>query len=77
MIVKRPSGILIILEQQCMLNRGATEEVALVALFNQAHEKKSRAYEKSRFNTDGRFTLKHFAGDVTYSVAGSYYFYRF
>lgn len=45
-----------------MLNRGASDESALINSFNSAHDKKSASYEKSRFHTDGKFTIKHFAG---------------
>ena len=70
MIAKKPNGLLNILEAQGLLNRGSSEEGTLLNHFNQAHDKKSIAYEKSRFGTDGKFTIKHFAGDVTYSITG-------
>ena len=71
LISKKPSGLLVVLEQQGLLNRGSSaDEAALLAAFNSTHDKKSAAYEKSRFGNDGRFTLKHFAGSVTYQVAG-------
>lgn len=68
LIGKKPSGLLNILEGQGMLNRGAADEAALLASFNSTHAS-SAAFERSRF-TDGRFTVKHFAGDVTYNVHG-------
>ncbi len=46
------------------------DEGALVAAFNTAHERKNTVYEKSRFTTDGNFTVKHFAGHVVYNVSG-------
>lgn len=70
LVGKKPTGLLYILEQQGMLNRGGSDAGALVSAFNAAHDKKSVAYEKSRFGTDGKFTVKHFAGDVTYIVTG-------
>ncbi len=72
LIGKKPNGLLIILEGQGMLNRGSSDEGALVSAFNQAHGDKTKSpnYEKSRFGNDGKFTIKHFAGDVTYHVAG-------
>jgi len=70
LIGKKPTGILNILEEQGMLNRGAADEGALLSSFTQAHDKKSVAYEKSRFTNDGKFIVKHFAGDVTYIVTG-------
>lgn len=70
LIGKKPSGLLIILEGQGMLNRGAADEGALLSAFNTAHDQKHPAYVKSRFGTDGKFTVKHFAGDVTYLVTG-------
>ena len=54
-----------------MLNRSAAaDEAALLSTFNTLHDKKSPDYEKSRFGNDGRFTIKHFAGSVTYQIAG-------
>jgi myosin heavy subunit len=73
LIGKKPNGLLIILEQQGMLNRGSADAGALVSAFNATHasdKSKSPNYEKSRFGTDGKFTIKHFAGDVTYTVNG-------
>ena len=71
LISKKPTGLLVILEQQGLLNRGSSaDEAALLAAFNSNHDKKSAAYEKSRFGSDGRFTLRHFAGSVTYQVTG-------
>lgn len=70
LIGKKPSGLLIILEQQGMLNRGGADEGALLSAFNTAHDQKHPAYVKSRFGNDGKFTVKHFAGDVTYLVTG-------
>jgi myosin-5 len=70
LIGKKPNGLLIILEQQGMLNRGGADEGALLSAFNSAHDQKHPAYVKSRFGTDGKFTVKHFAGDVTYIVTG-------
>jgi myosin heavy subunit len=51
-----------------MLNRGGADEVAFLSAFNTAHDQKHPAYVKSLFGTDGKFTVKHFAGDVTYIV---------
>lgn len=70
LIGKKPTGLLIILEGQGMLNRGAADEGALVSSFNQTHDKNNTAYVKSRFGTDGKFTIRHFAGEVTYLVTG-------
>lgn len=70
LIGKKPSGLLIILEQQGMLNRGGADEGVLLSAFNSAHDQKHPAYVKSRFGTDGKFSVKHFAGDVTYIVTG-------
>eukprot|EP00981_Chlorochromonas_danica_P006314 scaffold1365_cov163-Ochromonas_danica.AAC.4 len=70
LIGKKPLGLLPILEAQGMLNRGSADEAALLTAFNQSHDKRSAAYEKSRFGSDLKFTIKHFAGDVTYTVTG-------
>ncbi|RYG64921.1 hypothetical protein EON64_13000 [archaeon] len=69
LIGKKPLGLLCILEEQGMLNRGSSDEGALYSAFNSTHDKKHVAYERSRFN-DNRFTVHHFAGDVTYTIAG-------
>ena len=46
------------------------DEGALIVAFNAAHDRRNIAYEKSRFATDGNFTVKHFAGNVVYNVSG-------
>jgi myosin-5 len=70
LIGKKPTGLLILLEGQGMLNRGSSDEAPLLSTFNQTHDKKNSAYEKSRFGNDGKFSIKHFAGDVTYNITG-------
>jgi myosin heavy subunit len=68
LISKKPTGLLIILEEHGMMNRKPDDQ-ALVNSFNQTHDKVQTAYQKSRFGND-RFIVKHFAGDVTYTVDG-------
>jgi myosin heavy subunit len=68
LISKKPTGLLIILEEHGMMNR-KPDDVALLNSFNQTHDKVQTAYQKSRFGND-RFIVKHFAGDVTYTVDG-------
>ena len=45
------------------------DDQALVNSFNTTHDKVQPAYLKSRFGND-RFIVKHFAGDVTYTIEG-------
>lgn len=68
LISKKPMGLLVILEGQGMLNR-TDDDSALISSFNSAHDKKSLAYERSRF-ADSTFSVRHFAGIVTYTVKG-------
>ena len=68
LISKKSSGLLLILEEHGMMNR-KPDDLALVNSFNQMHDKVQPSYVKSRFGND-RFVVKHFAGDVTYTVDG-------
>lgn len=92
LIAKKPTGLLIILEEYGMLNR-APDDKALLMSFHQAHdtqtqnrasvkktapgapadkaavETKPVAYAKPRYGGDS-FIIKHFAGDVEYSIEG-------
>jgi len=69
LIVRKPTGLLYIAEELCLLNRGQRDEDALLAAFNAAHTTSS-VYEKPRFGTKNLFIVNHFAGSVTYSVSG-------
>lgn len=77
---KKPMGLLLVLEEHGLLNR-KPDDIALLNGFNQVHEappavgKAAKAaaatalYSKSRFGNDS-FVLRHFAGEVTYTVDG-------
>ena len=71
----KPQGLLLILEEHCMLNRGVPDDAALLASYDQTHEpigvaaRAASAYCKPRFKTAG-FVVRHFAGEVTYMVEG-------
>lgn len=67
-ISKKPTGILFILEEHCMMNR-APDDMALLGQMNQTHgDRPDKVYTKSRFVKDTIFTIKHFAGGVTYRI---------
>ena len=68
LISKKPSGLLMILEEHGMMNR-KPDDIALLNSFNQKQDRVSDAYAKSRFGNDG-FVVKHFAGEVSYSIDG-------
>jgi myosin heavy subunit len=69
LVSKKPNGLLILLEAQCMLNRVDSDDSALLASFNNAHAG-NPCLERPRFGTKDIFIVKHFAGDVSYSVSG-------
>jgi myosin-5 len=68
LIAKKPSGLLIVLEEHGMLNR-KPDDTALLTSYGQLHHQKHPNYAKPRFGTES-FIVKHFAGDVTYSIQG-------
>ena len=68
-------GLLLLLEEQCMLNR-APDDAALINAFNKAHEPTTKissrsisTYSRSKFGKNG-FVIQHFAGSVSYLVDG-------
>lgn len=71
LIAKRPTGLLNALEELSVLNRGQQDEGSLLAAYNATHAT-NPLYERPRFgaNTSKLFTVKHYAGPVTYSVTG-------
>jgi hypothetical protein len=71
LIAKRPSGLLNALEELSVLNRGQQDEGSLLAAYNSTHAS-NPLYERPRFggNTSKLFTVKHYAGPVTYNVTG-------
>lgn len=68
LISKKPSGLLNILEEHGMMNR-KPDDSALLTSYGQMHHQKHPAYEKPRFGEE-TFTVKHFAGDVSYNIQG-------
>jgi myosin heavy subunit len=68
LISKKPGGLLILLEEHGMLAR-KPDNKALLSAYNQTHVGKSEAYARPRFQADS-FIVKHFAGEVTYGIAG-------
>jgi myosin heavy subunit len=71
LIAKRPTGLLNALEELSVLNRGQQDEGSLLAAYNSTHAS-NPLYERPRFggNTSKLFTVKHYAGPVTYNVTG-------
>ncbi|EPX72489.1 myosin type V [Schizosaccharomyces octosporus yFS286] len=59
-------GVLSLLDEECRLPSG-TDGSFLQKLNNQAPQKHPLFYKKSRFS-DGSFTIKHYASDVTYQA---------
>lgn len=75
LIDKKPLGILPLLDEQAMLGRRASDENFIQKL-NQTHLPQGKPkegviqyYSKPRFAQD-QFTINHYAGEVTYNVAG-------
>ncbi|KAF0720160.1 Aste57867_515 [Aphanomyces stellatus] len=67
LIDKKPMGILILLDEQAMMGRRASDDNFIQKL-HQTHEKHPN-YIKPRFGRE-EFIIKHYAGQVTYKVAG-------
>ncbi|EQC29888.1 hypothetical protein SDRG_12432 [Saprolegnia diclina VS20] len=68
LIQKSPAGIFPLLDEQIMLKRKTTDR-QLLNIYHQTHLDKHPHYAKPRFESDD-FVIKHYAGDVTYSVHG-------
>lgn len=70
MINRKRTGLFAILEEHSVLNANRQpDDEKLLQSFDAAHHGKSSSYEKGRFGRDG-FAIKHFAGSVSYSIAG-------
>eukprot|EP01038_Epipyxis_sp_PR26KG_P005250 gene5250-7296_t len=72
LIAKKPLGLLCILEEHGMLNRGKPDDLALISSYNQAHDRTNHANNDSS-NADSKgktFVVRHFAGEVVYSMDG-------
>lgn len=70
LIAKRPTGLLNLLEEHCMMNR-PPDDLAILGLYHQTHgDRPDKLYSKPRFFKDPTFTVKHFAGNVTYQIDG-------
>ncbi|ETV95393.1 hypothetical protein, variant 1 [Aphanomyces invadans] len=67
LIEKKPLGILILLDEQALMGRRASDDNFIQKL-HQTHEKHPN-YIKPRFGKED-FIIKHYAGQVTYKVAG-------
>ncbi|RHZ24275.1 hypothetical protein DYB37_011070, partial [Aphanomyces astaci] len=67
LIEKRPLGILILLDEQALMGRRASDDNFIQKL-HQTHEKHAN-YIRPRFGNED-FIIKHYAGQVTYKVAG-------
>ncbi len=79
LIGKKPSGLLPICEEHVMLSykRNDANNLALLQQLHKTHGGEGPKgkggnvyYAKPRFTSDPTFTVKHFAGDVTYAVDG-------
>jgi myosin heavy subunit len=67
-ISKKPSGLLNVLEEHCMMQRSPDDSLLLQAYHQ--HHGADKVYIKPRFGNELSFTIKHFAGLVTYSIEG-------
>ncbi len=68
LISKKPTGLLIQMEELGLLGRKSTDK-ALLQLYHNTHLKSNEHYAKPRFQGP-EFIVKHFAGEVTYNVIG-------
>ncbi len=68
LISKKPTGLLIQMEEIGLLGRKSTDK-ALLQLYHNTHLKSNEHYAKPRFEGP-EFIVKHFAGEVTYNVIG-------
>ncbi len=68
LISKKPTGLLIQMEEIGLLGRRSTDK-ALLQLYHNTHLKSNEHYAKPRFEGP-EFIVKHFAGEVTYNVIG-------
>jgi myosin heavy subunit len=70
LIEKKPSGLLPLLDEICVLNRKTDTDMTYLTTLNNTHRGKSKHFGVSRFSGNNTFIVKHFAGDVVYSVDG-------
>ncbi len=68
LISKKPTGLLIQMEEIGLLGRRSTDK-ALLQLYHNTHLKLNEHYAKPRFEGP-EFIVKHFAGEVTYNIIG-------
>ena len=72
-IAKRPICLLGLLDEQCAVGSGT--DAATLSNFHATFGgggKKYTAYEKPRKSADRTFVLSHFAGEVIYSIEGTW-----
>ena len=67
LIGKKPQGLLILLEEHSLMNRDPDDQ-ALLNTYHKHHFNLHVNYAKPRFGQES-FVVKHFAGDVEYSIA--------
>ncbi|CAM9256746.1 unnamed protein product, partial [Phaeothamnion confervicola] len=68
LLSRKPTGLLILLEEQGLLGRKADNQ-RLLQLYHQTHLGQHAHYSKPRFEGP-EFIVRHFAGDVTYNASG-------
>jgi hypothetical protein len=67
LIEARPQGILPLLDEVCALNQASADESSFLSALDKAHSSKHH-YVASRFASLRQFSIRHFAGEVPYSV---------
>ena len=79
LIGKKPRGLLVVCEEHVKLSfvKAFKNNTALIQQLDKTHTGKdaeghddSSFYSKGRFNAATEFIIKHFAGDVTYTITG-------
>lgn len=68
LLEKKPSGVLPTLDEICTLNRKGVTEKDFLNKLDHEHKGKHKCYGKRRPHETNQFTIKHFAGSVTYHI---------
>lgn len=71
MIEAKPIGLLSLIDEECMYPSGGDKSLAS-KLYQNLNGKSDRFVAPHQQQRDGLFTVRHFAGDVTYTVDGFY-----